>query len=155
MKIGSYRKNISEKVPNFEKNQIDKGTSMFKLMKMKTEVLLNKCKMKFVDRPKEAILNRSASRIDISIRDEFEKKYGHLVSRETVQILADGSRKVTQHVGQASFEHAQKKEAVLTRTINTDTSRKRMVFGSIEDYKKSKLEKEKAEKEYQDREMYF
>jgi len=111
--------------------------------------------MKFVDRPKEAIINRSASRIDLSIRDQFEKKYGHLVSRETVTILKDGTRKVVNHIGQESFEHAQKKEAVLTRTINTDTTRPKKVFGSMEDYKKSKAEKERLEKEHQDREMYF
>lgn len=67
MKISDYRKSTAEKVGNFEKNQIRKGVSMFKIMKMKTEMLLSKCKMKFVDRPKEAIVNRSASRIDLRI----------------------------------------------------------------------------------------
>lgn len=153
MKISDYRKSTSEKVGNFDKNQINKGVSKFKILKIKTEMLLSKCKIKIVDRPKEAIINRSASRIDISIRDEFEKKYGHLVSRETVTILKDGTRKVVNHIGQESFEYAQKKEAVLTRTINK--SRPKVVFGSMEDYKKSKLEKEKQEKAYQDREMYF
>lgn len=76
------------------------------------------------------------------------------MSRETVTIL-NGTRKVVNHIGEEAFEHAQKKEAVLTRTINTDTTRPKKVFGTLEEYKKSKEEKEKQEKAYQDREMYF
>lgn len=140
VRFGDFRKEVGSKVDTFSREEIIKGTSLFKIMKIKAEQIFSKFKLGMKSKPKENLATRASNVIDFSRKKEFKEKYGHLVNEEAATKIAETNQKSLDNLGRKAVEHAVAKESasaaengtVHLRRIDMNSPRKR--FGSKEDY---------------------